>query len=112
MIIGLAEHSADVVLQDVDLLASDLAPAAVVANHGDDRDTMAHKGVEFGQAVAQRAIAEQRPDLSLGPTELGPEREPCADAQCAERARVEPAQRPAWLDNIRGSRYKVAAIAD
>src|SRR5262249_32994961 len=97
---------------DLDLLASDLAPAAVVADHGDDRYPMAHEGVELGQAVAQRAIAEQRPDLGSRPAELCAEREPRADTQCAERAGVEPAQRAARLDDIRGRRHEVAAVAD
>ena len=46
------ELAADVVLQDLDLLAPDLSPARVVADHGDDREAVASEGVDLGQAVA------------------------------------------------------------
>ena len=47
-----------VVVQHFDLLASDLRPRRVVANHRDHRYIVAHQSIEFTQAVPYGAIPE------------------------------------------------------
>jgi hypothetical protein len=43
------------VLQQFNLFAGDVRPAGVVADNGDDRNAVAHKGTKLGKATRQRA---------------------------------------------------------
>ena len=45
---GAREHRADIVMKHFHLLARDLRPGGIVADHGDHRDAVAHEGVELG----------------------------------------------------------------
>ena len=73
---------------------------------------MPDEGVELGDAVAQRAVAENGPDLGAGPAKRRAERKTAANAERAEGARVEPAKRPARPQDVGGRADEIAAIRD
>ena len=52
--------------EEFDLFAGDLRPAGIVAHHGDDRDLVASERVELAEAVTDRAVAVEDPDVGFG----------------------------------------------
>src|SRR3954470_21363868 len=72
VVVGPREDDADVVFQDLDLLAGDLGPAGVVAHDCDHRQVVADEGVELGQAVGHGAVSINDPDVRVRTAELGP----------------------------------------
>ncbi len=83
---GAREHGGDVVVQHLHLLARDLRPAGVVADQRDDRDAVAHEGVELrrGRSRRRRRRRRSRPRRRAGTRRA--EREARADAERAEGA--------------------------
>src|SRR5208337_1256872 len=112
MISAAREHGCDVIFEDLHLLAGDLRPAGVVADDRDDRNAMAHEGVELGKAIPACAVAEDDPDLGLRPAERSAERKAGANPKCAEWPWIEPRARAARPKHIRCRRDEIAAIGD
>src|SRR6185295_16366016 len=110
VIIGAAQVAAQRGTQHLDLLARDLRPRRVVADHRDRRHAVADVAIELGEGVRRRAIAPHQPDLLAGPHQAGTEREAAADAERAERAGIEPRQRPARPQDVARGRDEVAAV--
>lgn len=112
VVVGAAQRRAGGIAQKRRLVPGDLGPAAVVAHHGDDRDLMAHEGVEFGQPEPAGAVAPQEPDLALGTAQPGGQGEAGAAAQRPEGARVEPGEGSTGRDDVAGRGHEIAAVGD
>ena len=112
VVVGRGEDGPDVVAQHRDLVARDLRPRGVVADQSDHRHAVADEGVELHQAVGDRTVAVEDPDLRVGPRDLGAEREAAADTERAEDARIEPAEGRAGAHDVRRRADEVAAVGD
>mmetsp|Transcript_22202 Transcript_22202/g.54239 ORF Transcript_22202/g.54239 Transcript_22202/m.54239 type:complete len:204 (+) Transcript_22202:15-626(+) len=110
VVVVLDERARHVVVEDAHLIAVDLPPRAVVAHHAHDADAEARHGVELHHTVAARAIAPDEHHVHVGPRELGADGEAGADAERAERPRVEPLARPARPQHVRRGAHEVAAV--
>src|SRR5438309_3719944 len=65
-------------------------PAAVVADHAQDRDLVTDGRVDLHTVDAERAIAVEHDHLRIGLRDLGADTERQPDAHAPERARVQP----------------------
>ena len=72
VVIAAPEHRADIVFQDLDLFAGDLRPAGVVADQGNHRSLVAHKGIKFLQTETGRPVAVNQPDFGCRMRQFGP----------------------------------------
>ena len=52
VVIAALEHGADVVIEYLYLVASDLRPAGIVANNSNNRNVVTREGIELGERVA------------------------------------------------------------
>src|SRR2546422_8985531 len=68
-------------------------PAGVIADDGDDRDTVADGRVELERVEPERAVAERGDDRELRPRELGAERHRHGAADRSGRAVDQPGAR-------------------
>src|SRR4051812_24271835 len=122
-----AEHLGELVVLDVgelvadvaairavllDLAVADLVHVRVVADDPDERQVEAHGRVEVEAGEAERAVAEQAHDLTVGVGLLRAEAERHADADRPERAGVHPQAGALGLHHAAGERDDVAAVAD
>src|SRR3954451_13571317 len=122
-----AEHLCELVVLDVgelvadvaairavllDLAVADLVHVRVVADDPDERQVEAHGRVEVEAGEAERAVAEQAHDLTVGVGLLGADAERHADADRPERARVHPQAGALRLHHAAKERDDVAAVAD
>ena len=112
VVVGASKDSTDIVLQHLYLLARDLCPARIITYHGDHRNTVADERVEFNQSIAAGTVPVDDPDLASWASDSGAEREPGADAERAEHAGVEPAERAARAHDVGGGRDEVAPVRD
>src|SRR3954451_12300975 len=96
----------------LDLAVADLVHVRVVADDADERQVEAHGRVEVEAGEAERAVAEQAHDLTVGIGLLGADAERHADADRPERARVHPQAGALRLDDAARERDDVAAVAD
>src|SRR3954454_3250869 len=96
----------------LDLAVADLVHVRVVADDADERQVEAHGGVEVEAGEAERAVAEQAHDLTVGVGLLGADAERHADADRSERARIHPQAGALRLHDAAGERDDVAAVAD
>ncbi len=63
MIIGPSQHRGHIIAKNGRLVPGDLGPAGVVADQGDHRNMVAHKGVKFLEAKPGRTVAVNQPDF-------------------------------------------------
>src|SRR4051795_4305823 len=96
----------------LDLAVADLVHVRVVADDADERQVEAHRGVEVEAGEAERAVAEEAHDLTVGVGLLGADAERHADADRPERARVHPQAGALRLHDAAGEGDDVAAVAD
>src|SRR3954466_13575678 len=96
----------------LDLAVADLVHVRVVADDADERQVEAHGRVEVEPGEAERAVAEQGHDLTVGVGLLGADAERHGDADGPERARVHPQARALRLHDAAGEGDDVAAVAD
>src|SRR4051812_1222046 len=96
----------------LDLAVADLVHVRVVADDADERQVEAHGRVEVEAGEAERAVAEEAHDLTVGVGLLGADAERHADADRPERARVHPQAGALRLDHAAGEGDDVAAVAD
>src|SRR3954468_1975194 len=96
----------------LDLAVADLVHVRVVADDADERQVEAHGGVEVEAGEAERAVAEEAHDLTVGVGLLGADAERHADADRPERAGVHPQAGALRLHDAAGEGDDVAAVAD
>mmetsp|Transcript_40901 Transcript_40901/g.103021 ORF Transcript_40901/g.103021 Transcript_40901/m.103021 type:complete len:466 (-) Transcript_40901:524-1921(-) len=110
LITGVAQHGGHIVTKDVVLIATDLHPAGVVADHSHDGQLETHPGVDLCDRPTEGAVTVQTPDHRVGPRLGRRHRKAGAHAQRAEHARIQPRERRARLHDVAGRAHKIAAV--
>ena len=103
MIIAAREHGADIIIEHLDLLASDLCPARIVADDRDHRDIVTHERIELGERIADGAIAKHGPDVVIRPAQaIRLKRRQQVAAVCDDHAVIRQLciDRPQQLDRV------------
>src|SRR5581483_9548384 len=91
---------------------ADLIHVRVVADHADERQVVAHAGLEVPSSQRKGAVAEQADHFLLRPRQLRRHRERRADAERAERSGIHPVARRLGLDHAARKGHHVATVAD
>src|SRR5262249_40509033 len=97
---------------ELDLTATDLGPAGVVADDGDHGNVLADHGLELEAVQPERAIPVNDDDARVGARELGSHGIARADSEGPEGARIHPDLRPLELEHVGRGRDEVSAVAD
>src|SRR5262249_12984431 len=98
--------------EDHDLRAAGLPPRGVVGGDEGDGELEVDAALRVEAVEAKAAVAGQDEDLAAGVELLRGEGEGRADAEAAERARVEPLAGALERDDARAEGHAVAAVAD